>query len=143
MKIILASDHGGLELKNGIYDYLLEKGFCVEDIGTHTNESTDYPIYGKDAAKRVAAGEFDAGILFCGTGIGISIAANRIKGIRCALITDNNLAFMAKDHNNANMIALGGRNTSLDEAKRYIDTWLNASFDGGERHKRRLAQLDE
>jgi len=114
----------------------------VTDLGTDSEESVDYPIYGDKCAKEVASGKADKGIVICGTGIGISIAANKTKGIRCALCTSTEMAEMAARHNNANMIALGGRTTEPAKALQIIDTWLSTEFEGG-RHKRRTDMLDK
>jgi ribose 5-phosphate isomerase B len=143
MKIALASDHGGFNLKNGIKAYLDSKGYEIVDLGADTDASVDYPIYGKKCAEYVVSGQADKGIVFCGTGIGIGIAANKVHGARCAVVASETHAFFAKSHNNANMIALGERTTGLADAKYFVDTWLNTEFDGGERHARRVSLLDE
>ncbi len=137
MKIVLGSDHGGLELKNAIAEHLKSKGHEINDIGTHSPESCDYPIYGEKAAREVMTGSYDFGIVVCGTGIGISLAANKVKGIRCALASDCFSAKMAKEHNNANMIALGARVTGQGLALQIVDSYLEAQFEGG-RHQRRI-----
>jgi len=141
MKIAVASDHGGYELKEMIIGYLESMETAVLDLGTDSEESVDYPVFGDKCAKAVASGEADKGIVVCGTGIGISIAANKTKGIRCALCTSPQMAEMAAKHNNANMIALGGRTTEAPLAFEIIDTWLSTPFEGG-RHKRRTDMLD-
>ncbi len=142
MKLALAADHGGFELKERIKIYLdSRKGLEIQDLGTYSTDSTDYPQYGKACAEAVASGEADRGIVFCGTGIGISIAANRIKGIRCALATDPFMAEMSRKHNDANMLALGGCVLSEEEAAAIVDVWLSTDFEGG-RHKRRIDLLD-
>ena len=140
--LALGADHGGYELKNCIKEYLLEKGIEVKDFGTNGPESVDYPIYAKIVAEAVTSGEAEGGILFCGTGIGISIAANKIKGIRCAHLSDPYSARLAKEHNNANVIALGGRVTGEELAKDIVDAWLNAKFMGG-RHQNRVDIISE
>ncbi|MCL1808655.1 MAG: ribose 5-phosphate isomerase B [Clostridiales bacterium] len=142
MKIAVACDHGGFALKEGIKEYLISKGVEVVDLGTGSQEPVDYPIYGRACAEAVAAGKADRGIAFCGTGIGVSIAANKVKGIRCALCTDADMAEMAAKHNDANMLALGGRRTSVGKAIEIARTWLEAEFEGG-RHKRRVDMLNE
>ena len=142
MKIILASDHGGYELKEIIKAHLAGQNLEIEDIGTHSTDSVDYPQYGKAAAKRVASGEFDRGILCCGTGIGISLAANQVKGIRCAVVSDTFSARMSRAHNDANMLALGGRVVGQGLALEIVDAWLSAEFEGG-RHQRRVDQIEE
>ncbi len=142
MKIVMGSDHGGYGLKNAIADHLKRKGFEVVDVGTYSQESVDYPIYGRLAAEAVAKGVASLGIVCCGTGIGISMAANKVKGIRCALVTSNYMAEMTKRHNDANMLALGGRILSAEEAIDIVDIWLNTEFEGG-RHQRRIDMLNE
>ena len=142
MKIAVASDHGGFALKEGIKKYLTACDIEVIDLGTDSEESVDYPDFGKACGEAVTSKKADAGIACCGTGIGISIAANKIKGIRCALCTDTNMAELAKKHNNANMLALGGRTTDEAKAIEIIRAWLAAEFEGG-RHKRRTDKLDD
>lgn len=112
MKIAVASDHGGFALKELVKKHLEQRNLEVLDLGTHSEESVDYPVYGRRCAEAVASGEADLGIVCCGTGIGISIAANKVKGIRCGLCTSVEMAHLTKQHNNANMIALGGRTTA-------------------------------
>ena len=141
-KIALASDHGGFTLKEEIQKHLEARGFEITDLGTNSEESVDYPVYGKIIGEAVISGEFSCGIGFCGTGIGISIAANKVKGIRCAVATTPFMAEMAKKHNNANILALGGRVLSAPDAIRIVDTWLDNEFEGG-RHARRVRLLDE
>ncbi len=141
MKIAIASDHGGFSLKGIVKDHLLSRGITVTDLGTDSEESVDYPVYGQKCAEAVANGQADLGIVICGTGIGISIAANKIKGIRCALCTSTEMARLAKEHNNANMLALGGRTTEPGLAKDIVDSWLDAVFQGG-RHQRRVDMLN-
>ena len=142
MKIALASDHGGFDLKEIIKEYLIQKGYQVVDLGTDNNtDSVDYPKYGKLCATNVVEGNAERGIVFCGTGIGISIAANKVKGSRCALCTSVFMAQMAKCHNDANLLALGGRTTEPELAKEIVDTWLTGEFEGG-RHQRRVDLLD-
>lgn len=142
IKIALASDHGGFMLKEAIQKHLESRGFDVTDLGTNSEESVDYPIYGKLLGEAVVSGEFSCGIGFCGTGIGISIAANKVKGIRCAVATTPFMAEMAKKHNNANILALGGRVLSATEAIQIVDIWLDNKFEG-DRHARRVRLLDE
>lgn len=141
MKIGIASDHGGFELKEYLKEYLKKSGIEVSDFGTNSEEPVDYPIYGERCARAVANGEVEKGVVCCGTGIGISIAANKVKGIRCALCTDENMARLSRQHNNANVLALGGRTTSNEEAKKILDAWLNAKFEGG-RHQRRIDMIE-
>jgi len=141
MKMIMGSDHGGLALKNAVAEHLKERGYEIVDVGTYTDESVDYPVYGRKAAEAVASGEAPMGIVCCGTGIGISLAANKVKGIRCAVATNTYMAEMTKRHNNANMLALGGRVLSNEEAIAIVDAWLDAEFEGG-RHQRRVDMLE-
>lgn len=141
MKIAMACDHGGFELKENIKKFLEEQGIEVLDLGTNSEESVDYPEYGKACGEAVASGRADKGIVCCGTGIGISIAANKVKGVRCALCTDVHMAEMTKKHNNANIIAMGGRTTDLETAKAITRAWLDTEFEGG-RHQRRIDMLD-
>jgi len=142
MKIAIASDHGGFELKEEIKKYLISENIEVLDLGTNSEESVDYPIYGKLCAEAVASKKADRGIVCCGTGIGISIAANKVKGIRCALCTDVHMAEMTRKHNDANMLALGGRIVNVNDALEITKTWLYTEFEG-DRHKRRVDMLDE
>ena len=138
----VASDHGGFDLKRKVADHLVAEGIRVVDLGTDSRESVDYPVYGKACAEAVASGKADLGIVFCGTGIGISIAANKVKGVRCALCTSEKMAELAKQHNNANLLALGGRILTAEQAIAITDAWLHAEFEGG-RHQRRIDMLDE
>lgn len=141
MKIALASDHGGFELKEKIEEHLQQQGVEVVDLGCHTEESVDYPDYGKACGEAVVRGDAERGIVVCGTGIGISIAANKVKGIRCALCTSLFMAEMARKHNNANVLALGGRILETELALSIVDVWLSTEFEGG-RHQRRVGLLD-
>ena len=142
MKIAAASDHGGFALKEEVKKHLMERGLEVLDLGTHSEESVDYPVYGKACGEAVASGKADLGIVVCGTGIGISIAANKVKGIRCGLCTSVEMARLTKQHNNANILALGGRTTDTGLAMEIVDTWLDTEFEGG-RHQRRVDLLDQ
>lgn len=141
MIIALASDHGGLDLKLAVREHLIEKGIKVVDLGTNSAESVDYPIYGKACGEAVSSGKANLGIVFCGTGIGISIAANKVKNIRCALCTSVEMAKLAKEHNDANILALGGRILDKKTAIEITDAWLDAEFSGG-RHQRRVDLLN-
>ena len=141
MKIAVASDHGGFALKEKVKEHLIERGFDVEDLGTHSEESVDYPVYGKACGEAVASGKADLGVVVCGTGIGISIAANKVKGVRCGLCTSVEMAHLTKQHNNANILALGGRTTEPELALKILDEWLDTEFEGG-RHQRRVDMLD-
>ena len=140
MKIAMGSDHGGIHLKEHLKSYLLDKGFEVEDYGTYTEASVDYPDYAAAVAEAVAAKKQEYGILICGTGIGISIAANKIKGIRAALCGDCFSAQMSKEHNNANILCMGERVIGLGLAEKIVDTYLNREFLGG-RHARRVEKI--
>lgn len=140
MKIAIGCDHGGIVLKPAVIDTLTELGAEVEDFGTYDESSVDYPVYGLKVAEAVASGECDAGVLMCGTGIGISISANKVKGIRAAVTTNTFMAEMTKRHNNANIIALGGRVVTPDEAREIVKAWYTAEYEGG-RHQRRLDMI--
>lgn len=143
MIVVLGADHAGYKLKNKIKEYLkTTPNISIVDLGTNSDESVDYPEYGKAAAKAVASGKADRGIVVCGTGIGISIAANKVSKIRCALCTSKEMAEMSRRHNDANMLALGGRTTSEELAFEIVKTWLNTDFEGG-RHEKRVKMLDE
>lgn len=141
MRIVLGSDHGGLALKEQIKAYLDEENYDYHDIGVDMDASVDYPVYGRLAAEAVASGEYDRGIVFCGTGIGISIAANKVHGIRCGLVTNAYMAEMSRKHNNCNMLALGGRVLDTDTAIQLVEIFLNTDFEGA-RHQRRVDLLD-
>ena len=138
--IVIASDHGGLELKRELMEHLRERNVVFEDIGTYTPESCNYPEYAEKAARGVADGVYEKGILVCGTGIGMSLAANKVRGIRCALCSDCFSAEMCRAHNDANMIALGGRVLGPELAKRIVDLFLDTAFLGG-RHAQRVAMV--
>ncbi|NLM51196.1 MAG: ribose 5-phosphate isomerase B, partial [Clostridiaceae bacterium] len=137
----LGSDHGGFYLKEHIKKYLQNKGYEVKDFGTDKEVSCDYPVYAKLACCAVLDGDCDCAMLFCGTGIGVSIAANKIKGIRAALCSDPVSAALAKQHNNANCITLGGRIIGPVMAEAIVDAYLTAEFEGG-RHKNRIDMLE-
>ncbi len=140
--IALGSDHGGYELKCHIMKYLEEKGIAYKDFGCKDNASCDYPDFGKAAARAVAGGECDRGIVVCTTGVGISIAANKVPGVRCAFCTDPYLAKMTRLHNDANMLALGGGVTGKNLALEIVDVFLNTEFSGEEKHVRRIGKLE-
>lgn len=142
MTIALACDHGGLQLKNAIKKHLIELGHDVRDFGTETDERCDYPDYGKPASLAVANGECERGIVVCTTGIGMSIVANKVKGVRCALCTSVDMAVMTRRHNNANMLALGQKYVTLRLAKVIVDTFLTTEFDGGQ-HEIRVSKIEE
>ena len=142
MKIALGSDHGGYELKERIKAYLDGQGIPCEDFGTYSKDSCDYPVFGKAAAEAVASGQCDRGIVICTTGIGISITANKVKGIRCALCADPLSAEMTRRHNDANMLALGAGIVGPNLAERIVEVFLNTEFEGG-RHARRVGLISE
>ncbi len=141
--IALGSDHGGYDLKEEIKKHLDELGLEYKDFGTHEKKSCDYPIFGRAAAKAVASGECDRGIIVCTTGIGISITANKIPGIRCALCADTVSASLTRLHNDANMLALGAGIVGTNLAISIVDTFLNTGFSGDERHQRRIDLIEE
>ncbi|QWV94563.1 ribose 5-phosphate isomerase B [Geomonas oryzisoli] len=140
--IVLGSDHGGLELKNQIRMLLEERGLACEDLGTHNGDSVDYPDFGIAVSRRVSEGTAEKGILVCGTGIGMSIVANKFPGIRAALATDVFMATMAKEHNNANILVLGGRVLETEKAREMVAAWLDTEFAAG-RHQKRLDKIAE
>ena len=141
MKIAIASDHGGVDLKEIISNFLKNKNFQVVDLGTNDTTSVDYPIFADKLADNILKKESDLGILVCGTGVGISIRANRHKGIRAALLYDDEVAVMAKKHNNANVIVFGGRTMNSNDVLKRIDIFLNTEFEDG-RHQKRIDLLD-
>ena len=136
----IGSDHGGYALKQEIMKHLSERGIAYRDYGTYSEESCDYPDYGEAVGRAVASGECERGIVVCGTGIGISIAANKVRGVRCALCGDCFSAQMAREHNDANVLALGARVLGPGLALKIVDTFLDSAFTGG-RHERRVAKL--
>lgn len=142
MKVAVGCDHGGFVLKDAVIGTLEELGAQVVDFGTYFTEPVDYPVYGKKVADAVASGECDLGVVMCGTGIGISIAANKVKGIRAAVVTNEFMAEMTRRHNNANVIALGGRVITPEEAKVLVKAWYTAQFEGG-RHQKRIDMITE
>lgn len=139
----LGCDHGGFELKQEIIKYLEEHHLEYKDFGCYNEESVDYPVYAKKVANAVADGTCEKGILICGTGIGISIAANKVKGIRAALCHDCFSAQATREHNNANVLAMGGRVVGAGLALKIVDTFLNTEFSNDERHIRRINQIEE
>lgn len=141
-KIVTGSDHGGLNLKTAIGSYLTGRGLDVTDAGTDSDSSVDYPDFGQKVAEMVSTGHAALGVLICGTGIGMSIVANKIPGIRAALVTDIFMARMAKEHNNANILVLGGRILDEHKACELVGAWLDATFEGG-RHQGRLDKIRE
>ena len=141
MKISVGCDHGALELKNALVTHLNKKGYEVKDFGTYTPDSCDYPEFAEAAAKAVASGECDKGIVLCTTGIGVSITANKVKGVRCALLTDTMTARLTREHNDTNMMALGAGVVGQMLALQIVDTWLETPFSGEARHQRRIDKL--
>ncbi len=139
MKIVIASDHGGYALKEAIKAHYQSTDITFDDLGTQSTESVDYPDYGKRIGQAVMTGNYAFGIAICGTGIGISIAANKVKGVRAALIYDEQTAMLAKQHNQANVIALGGRTTSPEQAFKMIDIFRKTTFE--ERHQTRINKI--
>lgn len=139
--IAIGSDHGGYDLKQAIIEYLKEKGIAYKDFGCQDKSSCDYPVFGRAAAEAVASGECEKGIVICTTGIGISMAANKIEGVRCALCHDSFSAKMTRLHNDANMLALGGGMTGPNLALDIVEVFLNTPFSEEEKHKRRVAML--
>jgi len=141
MKVALGSDHAGLELKMAVIEHLNEKGMETVDFGTFSRESCDYPDYAVPVCNAVLSGKADTGILICATGIGISIAANKIRGIRCALLADVFSAKATRSHNDANVMALGGLVIGKGHAMEIVDAFLSTPFSNGERHKNRIAKI--
>ncbi len=137
MNIAFGSDHGGFELKEILKNYAKELGYNVSDFGTYSEESVNYAEYGLKVAEAVKTNDFDRGVLICGTGIGISIAANKVKGIRCALVHDLFSAKATREHNDSNVLAMGGRVVDYDLAKEILKVWLETEFEGG-RHQARI-----
>lgn len=140
--IAIGSDHGGFRLKEAVKEHLLSRGEKVLDVGCFSEESCDYPDIAQDVSEKILSGEADCGILCCGTGIGISIAANKIRGIRAAVVSEPVSARLAKEHNNANILCLGGRIVGEVLACAAVDAWMSAEFSGG-RHKDRVDKITE
>ncbi|MBN2126885.1 MAG: ribose 5-phosphate isomerase B [Candidatus Diapherotrites archaeon] len=141
-KVFIASDHGGFELKEFLQKKLVKKGFTLIDLGTHSNESVDYPDYAKKIAGKILKEKNSIGILICGTGIGMSISANRFKGIRAALCWNSKTAKLARNHNNANVLCLGARVLKKRDALRIANVFLKENPSKEERHKRRVKKID-
>ena len=141
MKISLASDHGGLQLKNQIHDYLTQLGHTVVDYGTDSLDSCDYPDFARPAALAVANGECERGVVVCTTGIGVSMVANKVKGVRCALCVNPDMAKMTRAHNNSNVLALGQKYVDFETAKQIVDNFLSTPFEGG-RHAERVDKIE-
>ena len=142
MKIAMGCDHAGFQLKNEIMKHLQDRGIEVLDLGCYSEDRVDYPVYGKKVGEAVAMGQADKGIVCCGTGIGISIAANKVKGIRCALVYSEFTAQMCKEHNDANIISFGGRTIEGNDGIHLTDIWLDTQY-AGAHHTARVAMLDE
>ena len=142
MKLAIGNDHVAVEMKNEIKAYLQQKGIEVVDVGTNSTERFNYPISGYRVAKLVAAGEVDGGVLICGTGVGISLAANKVHGIRACVCSEPYSAKLSKQHNNTNIIAFGARVIGIETAKMIVDEWLNATYEGG-RHQVRVEMIAE
>lgn len=142
MKICVGCDHGAIELKKAVLEVLREFSHIeIEDVGTFSEDSVDYPDIAQRVCQRIVSGEADKGIVLCGTGIGISIAANKIKGIRAALCNDVFSARMSREHNDANVLAMGGRVIGVGPASEIVRVWINTEFSNGERHKRRIEKM--
>lgn len=141
MKIVVASDHAGYAYKEEIKKFLKTKGIQVVDVGTNSIESCDYPIFGREAAKKVAAGEVDYGVLVCSSGEGIAISANKIKGVRAGIAYNDDVARLMRQHNNANMIAFGATFMKLPDVLKRIEIFLKTPFEGG-RHERRVSEIE-
>ena len=141
--IALGCDHGGYELMQEVKALLTKKGLEYKDFGCYSAEAVDYPVYGRAAAEAVASGECEKGILICGTGIGISISANKVPGVRCALCSDCFSAAATREHNNANMLAMGARVLGAGLALKIVETFLDTPFSNDERHIRRIAQIEK
>lgn len=137
MKIAMGNDHVALALKREIKTYLESKGHEILDLGTHTEERCDYPVYGEAVANAVVSGNADCGIVICGTGVGISLAANKVRGIRAVVCSEPYSAMLSKQHNNTNILAFGARVVGVELAKMIVDAWLGAKFEGG-RHQKRI-----
>ena len=142
MKIAMGNDHSAIELKNIIKEFVERKGYEVIDFGTNTPESCDYPVFGEKVGRAVASGEADLGIVICGTGVGISLAANKVKGIRACVCSEPYTAKLSKMHNNSNVLAFGARVVGSEMAKMITEEWLDAKYEGG-RHQRRVDMLME
>lgn len=140
MKIGIGNDHAAVDMKNEVVEYLKEKGYEVVNYGTDTTESCHYPVYGEKVGKAVASGEVDLGILICGTGVGISLAANKVKGVRAVVCSEPYSAKLSRQHNNTNILAFGARVVGIEMAKMIIDEWLDAEFMGG-RHQTRVDMI--
>lgn len=142
MKIAIGNDHVAVQMKKDITEYLLSLGHEVINMGTDFDERCDYPIFGEKVARAVASGEADRGIAICGTGVGISLAANRVKGVRAVVCSEPYSAALSREHNCTNVLSFGARVVGIEMAKLIVKSWLDAEFEGG-RHEKRIAMLDE
>ena len=142
MKLVIGNDHSSVDMKNEIKEYLEEKGIEMIDVGTNSTDSFNYPISGYRVGKMVAEGKVDGGIAICGTGVGISLACNKVKGVRACCCSEPYSAEMSKRHNNANVICFGARVIGIETAKQIVDAWINAKFEGG-RHETRVNMIME
>ncbi|PWW83047.1 MULTISPECIES: ribose 5-phosphate isomerase B [Prosthecochloris] len=141
MKIAIGSDHAGYELKKTVYSWLERNGYKVNDMGTYSDDSVDYPDYARKVAEAVANGEYDQGVLLCGSGVGVSIVANKVKGIRAALAFNPEIASLARQHNNANVLCFPARYSDSETIEKSLENWFAAEFEGG-RHQRRVAKIE-
>ncbi len=142
MKIAIGSDHAGFTLKEGVKKFLSKRNIEIADMGTHNDESVDYPDFGMEVARLVSSGEIARGILICGSGVGMSIVANRFPGVRAALSLDRETAIMSRKHNDSNILVLAGRRSDIESAEAIVSAWLETEFEGG-RHQRRLDKIDD
>ncbi len=142
MRIVIGNDHTAVQMKRAIKAHLLQRGFEVLDLGVDSEDNCDYPVYGEKVGRAVASGEADLGIAICGTGAGISIAANKVKGVRACVCSEPYTAKLARMHNDANVLAFGARVIGIELAKMITDAWLDAEFEG-ERHQRRVDQITD
>jgi len=143
MKLVIAGDHSAVELKQAVRDHVASRGLEIVDLGTDSHESTDYPVWGRRVGEAVVSGDADLGIAICGTGVGISITANKVRGVRAACVSEPYSAQMAKRHNNANVLCFGARVVGVDLATMIVDAWLDAEFEGGGRHSHRVGLITE
>ncbi|MDQ7992763.1 MAG: ribose 5-phosphate isomerase B [Propionicimonas sp.] len=143
MKLVIGGDHSAVDLKEAIREHVASRGHDIVDLGTNSRESTDYPVWGRLVGEAVVRGDAEAGIAICGTGVGISITANKVRGVRAACVSDPYSAQMSKRHNNANVLAFGARVVGVDLAKMIVDAWLDAEFEQGGRHTHRVALITE
>ena len=141
-RLVIGNDHAAVDMKNEIMAYLQEKGYEVVNVGTDGPESVDYATFAYKAARMVTSGEVDGGVLICGTGVGISLAANKVRGIRCVTCSEPYSARLSRQHNNTNCVAFGARVVGVETAKDIVDAWLGAEFEGG-RHQRRVDMISE